>query len=143
MKFLPTIAIALLLGAPAAYAQDVPADIIADQATVDTAKADAYAADLAAAKAAFEAANPQVAMAPVDPSEVHAVMFEVTISADTGVWTHAQVIGGYKDHDSCVRGIFFAAAATSDDLAIGDIPVFLCPQINIESIKEWQEKPGT
>lgn len=117
MKLLPTIAIALLLGTTAAYADEIT--------------------DLAAAEAA---AQPQVAMAPVDPSEVHAVMIEVTIDRNTLVWTHAQIIGGYKDHDACIRGVLFAAAATSSELGENDIPVFLCPEITIESIKEWQAK---
>lgn len=77
--------------------------------------------------------------APAKPSEVHAVLFYVTVDRETGVWTHAQVIGGYADHEACIHAVPIVGAATSADLSPGDIPVFLCPEIDVEGIKKQTE----
>jgi hypothetical protein len=76
-----------------------------------------------------------------DPSEVTAVMFYITISRKDGHWTHAQVIGGYKDHDDCMRAVPMVGAATSGDLSPDDVPVFLCPEVDVEGILKKQAEP--
>jgi hypothetical protein len=83
-----------------------------------------------------EAPRPEV---PALPEEVHAIMFYVTIDRADGHYTHAQVVGGYKDHDACTRAVAVVGAATAADLAPTDIPVFLCPEINVDGIKKEQE----
>jgi len=143
MKFLLTISLSLLLGSAAAYAQEAPVSVAVtgDQVAAQAASQEALAAEQAAAEAAdktaAEEASPQAA---TSPDQVHAVMFEVTIDRYTGVWTHAQVIGGYKDNAACTRAVLPVAAVTSGDLGQNDIPVFLCPDIDLKSVKDWQVK---
>jgi len=72
------------------------------------------------------------------PEEVHVIMFYVTVDREDGHYTHAQVVGGYKDHESCQRAVPAVGAATAADLAPTDIPIFLCPEINVEGIKREQ-----
>ena len=76
-------------------------------------------------------ATPPVAVA---PDQVHAVMFEITISRSTGVWTHAQVIGGYANHEACVRAAPMVEGAISGQLEADDIAVILCPDIRIDGV---------
>ncbi len=88
------------------------------------------AADSAAGAAGVQAAKPE---------EVRAVMFFVTVDKNTGIWTHAQVIGGYKDNDACRRAVPNVKAAASSSLAATDIPIFLCPTIDSAMIKAQQK----
>jgi hypothetical protein len=92
-------------------------------------------AALAAASPQPEVPTPKAA----DPSDVRAVMFYVTIDRSTGVWTHAQVVGGYKDHDDCTRAVSLVGAATASDLGPSDIPIFLCPELDVDGIVKKQD----
>ena len=78
---------------------------------------------------------------PADPKDVGAIMFYVTIDKTDGHYTHAQVVGGYKDHDDCIHAIPIVGAATAPDLAPTDIPVFLCPVVDVEGILKKQAEP--
>jgi hypothetical protein len=69
------------------------------------------------------------------PEDVRAVMFLVTIDRKTGVWTHAQVIGGYRDRDACTRSMATARAVASPNLAPGDVPIFFCPNIDSRMVE--------
>jgi hypothetical protein len=96
---------------------------------------------LAAASIAADSAARGAAAPAAKPEEVRAVMFLVTVDKNSGVWTHAQVIGGYKDHDACTRAVSMARAAALSDLAANDIPIFLCPTIDPAKIQA-QQKSG-
>ncbi len=48
----------------------------------------------------FTAASAQQST-PSQPYNVHAVMFEMTINANTGIITHAQAVGGYPSLKDC------------------------------------------
>jgi hypothetical protein len=79
---------------------------------------------------------PATTQAPVAvPSDqVRAVMFEITISRSTGIWTHAQVIGGYPSHEACLRAAMVVEGAIAGQLDPDDIAVVLCPDIKIEGV---------
>jgi hypothetical protein len=76
------------------------------------------------------------------PEEIRAVMFFVTVDKRTGVWTHAQVIGGYKDHDDCTRAVSIIRAAAASNLAATDVPIFLCPTIDSANTGAQQNSDG-
>jgi hypothetical protein len=77
---------------------------------------------------------------PSSPDEIHQVMFLVTINLKTGVWTHSQVIGGYKDHDTCIHFAPMAGSIASTDLGPDELPIVLCPLIDIDGIKKHQSE---
>jgi hypothetical protein len=72
---------------------------------------------------------------PAKPEDVHQVMFLVTINTETGVWTHAQVIGGFKDNEACQHAAPMAGTIAGGDLGPNETPIILCPRIDIEKLK--------
>jgi hypothetical protein len=59
---------------------------------------------------------------------VHSVMFYMTINEKLEI-THAQVIGGYADQESCRRAVAIVSTIAADQLKPGETPEFLCPEV--------------
>jgi hypothetical protein len=81
---------------------------------------------------------------PVAPDGVHQVMILVTINKETGVMTHAQVVGGFADNDACTHAAPGAATIVSADPNFdpNDVPIVLCPNVALGTVLPPSSQPS-